>query len=205
MLLSNATNSGLRLVIPTVIASLVGAVTGQLITRTRRLKWPVAWGSVILMIGTFSLCLLRRGLPEFAYIAVMVPSSVGQGLFFPGSFMAILAASGQKEQAVITSTFLLWRSLGLVVGVAYGGLVVQNALVYYLRLYIDAPDKEDIITAVRRSVELVAKLDEPLRSQVASSYDAAIRLSFAICAIMAAFTVAWILPIKLPRLQKRKC
>ena len=119
--------------------------------------------------------------------------------------MAILAASGQKEQAVITSTFLLWRSLGLVVGVAYGGLVVQNALVYYLRLYIDAPDKEDIITAVRRSVELVAKLDEPLRSQVASSYDAAIRLSFAICAIMAAFTVAWILPIKLPRLQKRKC
>lgn len=204
MLLSNATDSGLRLVLPTILASGAGALTGQLITRTRRLKWPVGWGSVLFFTGCISLCLLRRGLPEAVYVAVQIPSSVGIGFLFPGAFMGVLTTSRQSEQAVITSMLILWRSLGLVIGVAYSGLVVQNALPHYLRLYVDAPDKEELIAKVRRSVELVAKLEEPVRSQVASSYEASIRLSFIICVLFAAVAVALVLPIKLPRLPRRK-
>lgn len=122
----------------------------------------------------------------------------------PGNFMALLATTPHRDQAVITSTLVLWRSLGLVLGVAYSGLVVQNGLRYYLRLYIDAPDKEDIIDRVRRSVELVARLEEPLRSQVTASYEASIKISFYICAVLAAIVGALLLPIKLPRLPERK-
>jgi hypothetical protein len=204
VLLSNATSSGLRLILPTIASSAVGALTGHLITRTRNLKWPLTAGAVTLVFGCVCLSLLRADLPQAVYVAVMVPSSISQGFLFPGAFMSILATTPHRDQAVITGTLVLWRSLGLVIGVAYSGLVVQNGLRYYLRLWIDAPDKEDIIERVRRSVELVPKLEEPLRSQVTASYEASIRISFIICAVAAVGVAVLLLPLKLPRLPERK-
>lgn len=55
--------------------------------------------------------------------------------------MAVLAVSEQAEQAVVTSTLILWRSLGMVLGVAVSSLVMQNALVYYLDLMVIGPEK----------------------------------------------------------------
>ncbi|KAI6785416.1 uncharacterized protein J7T54_007058 [Emericellopsis cladophorae] len=204
VLLSSATDSGLRLVMPSIVASVFGAFTGFAITWTRRLKWPPMLGSSLLLLGCVSLSLLRRDLPEIVYNLALVPSSVGQGFAFSGTFMALLASSQQKEQAVVTSTLILWRSLGLVVGVAYASLVVQNALRYYLNIYVDdIPDKAEMIENVRKSVELVAKLEQPLRDQVVMSYEAAIRLTFMTLSILSAVAVLIIIPIKLPRLPKR--
>lgn len=58
--------------------------------------------------------------------------------------MAILAVSEQAEQAVVTSTLMLWRSLGTVIGVAASSLVLQNALVKYLDAFVSGPDKEEV-------------------------------------------------------------
>jgi hypothetical protein len=55
--------------------------------------------------------------------------------------MAILAVSEQGEQAVVTSTLILWRSLGTVLGVASSSLVLQNALLYNLNEKVTGPDK----------------------------------------------------------------
>lgn len=71
-------------------------------------------------------------------------ASMGQGFQFPGTFMAILAVSEQAEQAVVTSTLMLWRSLGTVIGVAASSLVLQNALVKYLDAFVSGPDKEEV-------------------------------------------------------------
>lgn len=203
VLLSSATDSGLRLVVPTIVASGFGAFTGFAITWSRRLKWPSMLGTSFFLLGCISLTLLKRDLPEVVYELVLVPASIGQGFQFSGSFMALLASSDQKEQAVVTSTLILWRSLGLVVGVAHSSLVVQNALRYYLNIYVDAPNKEEIIDKVRRSVDLLPKLEEPLREQVVMSYEAALRLAFVTCAVIAAVSVVLIMPIRLPRLPKR--
>lgn len=138
------------------------------------------------------------------YLLVLVPSSLGQGFQFPGTFMAILACSAQTEQAVVTSTLILWRSLGMVLGVALSSLVVQNALVYYIRLYVEGADRETIIGRVRASVEAIAQLDQPYREQVVRSYEAALRLTFACCILVAAISVLLIWPVKLPRLALRK-
>jgi hypothetical protein len=61
---------------------------------------------------------------------------------FPATFMAVLAVSEQAEQAVVTSTLILWRSLGTVLGVASSSLVLQNALLYYLNEKVVGPDKD---------------------------------------------------------------
>ncbi|PFH61560.1 hypothetical protein XA68_16983 [Ophiocordyceps unilateralis] len=204
VLLSSATSSGLRLVIPSMVASVAGTGVGFAVTWTRRLKWPVLWGTLSYLVGCICLFLLRRELPPAVYLAALVPGAIGQGLQFPGTFMAVLACSAQSEQAVVTSTLILWRSLGLVLGVASSSLVVQNALVYYLARYVRGPDAADVMDGVRASVEAVALLRQPYRDQVIRSYEAALALAFACCIALAAVSVALIAPVKLPRLRVGK-
>ncbi|WQF80417.1 Putative sugar transporter, major facilitator superfamily, MFS transporter superfamily [Colletotrichum destructivum] len=204
VLLTTATSSGLRLVIPSLVSSAVGTATGFLITYTRRLKWPVLTGAVALLVGTVALSSMRRGWASWVYLFCLVPSSIGQGFQFPGSFMAILVASEQREQAVVTSTLILWRSLGMVLGVASSSLVVQNALVGYLDEYVQGPDKDEVIRKVRESVESIVKLPELYREQVVMSYEAALRTTFLCCTVIAFLSVCLLVPIKLPRLGSRK-
>lgn len=204
VLLSSATASGLRLVLPTLVASMAGTGTGFAITWSRRLKWPLLAGTLFYLVGCLCLCLLRRDLPAVVYLVALVPSSLGQGFQFPGTFMAVLACSPQEEQAVVTSTLILWRSLGMVLGVASSSLVVQNALVYYLDRHVRGPDRLAVIARVRASVDAIAHLDQPYRLQVIRSYEAALRLTFVCCVAMAALSVLLIWPVKLPRLAAKK-
>lgn len=118
--------------------------------------------------------------------------------------MAILAASTQREQAVVTSTLVLWRCLGQVLGVASSSLVLQNALNYYLAWYVRGEESAEVIARVRRSVEEVLKLPAPYQDQVRDSYEAALRLTFMTCAFFALVSVLTVLPIKLPRLGPKK-
>ncbi|KAF4986412.1 hypothetical protein FDECE_15969 [Fusarium decemcellulare] len=204
VLLTSATSSGLRLIIPTAAASITGTLVGFAVTWTGRLKWPVVSGTICLLIGTIGLSVLQRNLPPIVYLLILLPSSIGQGFQFPGTFMAILAASAQTEQAVVTSTLMLWRSLGSVLGVASSSLVVQNALIHYLDVFVQGDERDDVIRRVRASVEEVFKLKPEYREQVVLSYEAALRLTFISCTVLAVVSVLLIAPIKLPRLGVRK-
>ena len=144
VLLESATSSGLRLVVPTLCSSGVGTATGFIITYTRRLKPPLVAGTALLLIGTAGLTFMKRGLADWVYLLYLIPSSMGTGFMFPGTFMAVLAVSDQSEQAVVTSTLILWRSLGGVLGVATSSLVLQNALRYFLDETVVGPEKEDV-------------------------------------------------------------
>lgn len=151
-----------------------------------------------------SLASMQRGWPTFFYILCLALPSAGNGFQFPGTFMAILAVADQSSQAVVTSTLILWRSLGSVLGVACSSLVVQNALWYYLEKFVSGPDKEAVIEQVRQSVESIRDLEPAYREQVVQSYEAAIRLTFLCCAALGLVSVLLVLPMKLPRLGNRK-
>ncbi|KAM5348264.1 hypothetical protein ACJ41O_008088 [Fusarium nematophilum] len=204
VLLTSATSSGLRLIIPTVASSITGTLVGFAVTWTGHLKWPVQSGTICILIGTVGLSLLRRDLPSTVYLLILLPSSIGQGFQFPGTFMAILAASAQTEQAVVTSTLMLWRSLGMVLGVASSSLVVQNALLHYLNEFVQGDRRDEVIRRVRSSVEEILKLEPKYREQVVLSYEAALRLTFVCCTVFALASVLLVAPIKLPRLGVRK-
>lgn len=204
VLLTSATSSGLRLVIPTIASSFTGTMVGFAVEWTRRLKWPVLTGTICTLIGTIGLSCLNRDLPDKLYLLILLPSSIGQGFQFPGTFMAILVASTQAEQAVVTSTLILWRCIGQVLGVASSSLVLQNALNFYLAQYVQGDQSADVISRVRKSVEEVVKLEPPYQDQVRQSYEAALRLTFMTCAVIATASVLTILPIKLPRLGRKK-
>jgi hypothetical protein len=165
VLLESATNSGLRLVVPSIAASAVGTATGFLITWTKRMKWLLVCGVVLYLIGTVALSGMQRGMPDWAYLLFLVPSAMGQGFLFPTTFMAVLAVSEQSEQAVVTSTLILWRSLGTVLGVAVSSLVLQNALVIYLEEMVTGPDRENVWHSLlcTTSVSKFSKLTETNR------------------------------------------
>jgi hypothetical protein len=73
--------------------------------------------------------------------------------------MSVLAVSEQAEQAVVTSTLILWRSMGNVLGVAISSLVLQNALLIYLEQKVIGPDKEDVRT-LQSTFSLWTRADE---------------------------------------------
>ncbi|RYP78545.1 hypothetical protein DL771_000498 [Monosporascus sp. 5C6A] len=213
VVLTSATESGLYLVVPTAMTSTCGTLTGFLITWTRRLKWPLTLGTSLYVLGTAALASIQRGWPTPLYLLLLMPSSMAQGFQFPGTFVALLASSTQREQAVVTSALMLWRALGSVLGVATSSLVLQNALFRYLSLYVvaDGVDGRDeawkraLIARVRESVEAIARLtNESVREQVVLSYQAAVRVTFLCCVAVAVVSAALIAPIRLPRLGDRK-
>ncbi|KAI8965851.1 MFS general substrate transporter [Daldinia sp. FL1419] len=211
VLLTSATTSGLYLVVPVATASTTGTMTGFLISYTRRLKWPLVSGTILYLLGTALLALMRRGWPTWTYLLCLVPTSMAQGFQFPGTFLAVLAASEHREQAVVTSTLVLWRALGSVLGVAFSSLVLQNALVRYLAQYVVPPEgegeewKNALIEKIRESVEAVAAMPEgAVRDQVVASYEASIRLTFLFLVGFATISALLVLPVKLPRLGARK-
>lgn len=193
--------------LPSLIASLTGVATGILISKTRRLKWPLVLGTGLFFVGLLCLTTMRRSWPAAAFLLALVPSSMAQGLQFPGTFMALLAVCDQRRQAVVTTTLVLWRSLGNVLGVAGSSLVVQNALLYYLREFVDVGSeegKEEIIALVRSKVEAVRDLAPGVQEQVIRSYESALRMAFGCSAALALVSCLIIAPVKLPRLQKKK-
>jgi hypothetical protein len=146
---------------------------------------------------------MRIGMPDWVYLLFLVPSSMGQGFLFPGAFIALLSLSEQAEQAVVTSTMTLWRSLGMVLGVASSSLVVQNALVVYLDRMVTGPEKERVVNDVRKSIQAIADLPEHYRLQVIDAYAASLRLTFMLTAVLALIGVVIIVGIQVPRLGKR--
>ncbi|KAI2615669.1 MFS general substrate transporter [Hypoxylon sp. NC1633] len=213
VLLTSATTSGLYLVVPVITASATGTLTGFLISYTRRLKWPLTLGTLLYLLGTALLSCMRRGWPVWVYLIALTPSAAGQGFQFPGTFMAVLAASPHREQAVVTSTLVLWRALGSVLGIAFSSLVLQNALRSFLTRLVAAPPGEPdpaawkaaLVERVRQSVEAVAQLpDGEVKDQVVASYEASVRLTFLCLVALAAVSVLLVIPVKLPRLGSRR-
>ncbi|KAL2158603.1 hypothetical protein VTH06DRAFT_4085 [Thermothelomyces fergusii] len=204
VLLTSATTSGFRLVVSSGVAAAAGTATGFLISHTRRLKWPLVLGTSLSVVGALCLTSMQRGWPALSYVLCLLPGASGVGFQFPGTFMAVLAVSEQREQAVVTSTLILWRSLGQVLGVACTSLVVQNALWHFLEALVPpGPDKEAVVARARKSVEAIRDLPLEFREPVVRSYEAALRVTFGCCTALAVVGLLLILPVRLPRLGKR--
>jgi len=203
VLLTSATTSGFRLVVSSAVASAAGTATGFLINYTRRLKWPLVLGNSLNVAGAICLASMQRGWPALLYVLCLLPGAAGAGFQFPGTFMAVLSVSEQREQDVVSCTLILWRSLGQVLGVACSSLVVQNALWYYLDAFVSGPDKDGVVAKVRKSVEAIRDLPVEYRESVVRSYDAALRVTFGCCIVLALVGLLLIVPIRLPRLGKR--
>jgi MFS family permease len=142
--LETASVSGFRLAGPSVALTICGVSAGFIMTATGRMKWLIVTGSVSMLIGATCLSSMWEDIPSWLATIFLVPSSIGQGLSFPATSLAVLATSTQEDQAVMTSTLILWRSLGIVMGVSVSSLILQNALTAYLEQLVTGHNKNEV-------------------------------------------------------------
>jgi MFS family permease len=142
--LESASVSGFRLAGPSVALTICGVSAGFIMTATGRMQWLIVLGSCCMLIGGILLSVLWDGIPTWLVTIFLAPPSIGQGLAFPATSVAVLATSTQVDQAVMTSTLILWRSLGVVMGVSISSVILQNALTAYLNSFVTGPNKEEV-------------------------------------------------------------
>lgn len=173
--LESASLSGFRLAGPSVALTVCGVSCGFIMTATGRMRWLIVTGTLSMLVGAVGLSALWAGIPAWLATVFLIPSSVGQGLGFPATSLAVLATSSQAEQAVMTSTLLLWRSLGVVMGVAVSSLILQNALMVYLERFVTGAHKDEVCLNVGgagywRCAVADVQIDYPDGAQVGSQY-----------------------------------
>ncbi|KAH9881913.1 hypothetical protein J1614_001084 [Plenodomus biglobosus] len=202
--LESASISGFRLAGPSVALTICGVSAGFIMTATGRMKWLIVVGSLFMLLGATCLSSMWDTIPTWLATMFLVPSSIGQGLSFPATSLAVLATSTQQDQAVMASTLILWRSLGIVMGVSLSSLILQNALAVYLERFVTGHGKDKIIQHVRKSVRSIIDLDPKHQAQVIDAYSQSLRLVFISAIVMFVIVNALVFAIQLPHLRKKK-
>jgi hypothetical protein len=150
--------AGLRISIPALFTTVCGLLTGFFLTWSGRMKSPQVLGAICMIIGGVATSMMWESTPTWLSTLAIAAPYAGQGFMFPATIIGLLATSSQKDQAVMMTTLILWRNLGIVLGVAVSSLVLQNALVTYLEMFVSGTDKEEVIARVRMSVRAVLDL-----------------------------------------------
>ncbi|EDU42104.1 conserved hypothetical protein [Pyrenophora tritici-repentis Pt-1C-BFP] len=171
--LESASVSGFRLAGPSVALTICGVSAGFIMTATGRMKWLIVVGSLAMLLGATS------------------------------TSLAVLATSTQEDQAVMSSTLILWRSLGIVMGVSISSLILQNALKMNLEKLVTGHNKAKITHRVRKSVHSIIDLDPKHQSQVIQAYSQSLRLVFISAIIMFVVVNVLVFTIDLPHLKKK--
>ncbi|KAF2747843.1 MFS general substrate transporter [Sporormia fimetaria CBS 119925] len=202
--LKSPSDSGFRLAGPSVALTICGVSAGFIMTATGNMKWLIISGSLSMLLGAICLSAMWDGIPLWLATVFLGPPSVGQGLAFPATSLAVLASSSQEEQAVMTSTLILWRSLGIVMGVSLSSLILQNALRGNLERLVKGVDKVKIIERVRKSVQAIKELEPVQQSQVIEAYTRSLRVTFISAIGVFVVVVLLLIPIRFPNLKKQQ-
>lgn len=202
--LDSASVSGLRMAASSLAVMVAGVSAGFIMTATHRMKPLMTSGSLICLVGAVALTAMWHGIPPGLATALIVPTGAGLGLSFPATSLAVIATSPDAEQAVMTSSLSLFRSLGGVFGVAVSSLLVQNVLGRQLDARVVEPNKDDVIRLVKRSVHAIFDLDPVHRGQVVLAYESSLRWAFASAALLFVLVNVCVWPIRLPRLGEGK-
>ncbi|KAF2659079.1 MFS general substrate transporter [Lophiostoma macrostomum CBS 122681] len=202
--LESPSMSGFRLAGPSVALTICGVSSGFIMTATGRMKWLIVVGSLFMLVGGVCLSAMWDGIPSWLATLFLAPASLGQGLAFPAISIAVLATSTQEDQAVMTSTLTVWRSLGTVMGVSCSSLILQNALTAYLAQLVTGEDKDDVILRVRKSVRAIRYLDPQQQSQVIDAYSRSLRVTFISAIAMFVIVNILVFSIELPNLRRRR-
>lgn len=107
--------------------------------------------------------------------------------------------------AVSTSSLIMMRSLGSILGVSTSSLIVQNALIYALEAHVTGPEAEKraIIDKVRKSVHAIFDLEGRYKAQVSAAYGVALRWAFAWSVCMAAAFLLCVWRVDVPSIRRK--
>ncbi|KAG0650246.1 putative transporter [Hyphodiscus hymeniophilus] len=180
VLKDSASKAGLRLAIPSLATPVGGLIAGFIMSRWGLLSQLVRAGCFFMVLGNGLICSLRYHDSTWKYILYLFPANVGQGIVFPSILFTNISAF---EQSLSTSMVYLFRSMGMVWGVAAASTIIQNVLSSRLPSALSGiPKKEKkrakIIEDIRHSVTVLRDLDPEIQDLARRVYFDALRYTF---------------------------
>jgi MFS family permease len=118
------------------VASLPGTITtvpcailvGVVVAVTGRYRWALWVGWALTCLGIGLLTLLDEETSVVQWVFIQGVSGLGIGCLFPSISIAVQASVPQREVGVAATLVLFFRSLGQALGVAVGGVILDNQL-----------------------------------------------------------------------------
>ena len=169
VLKDSASKAGLRLAIPSLSTPVGGLIAGFVMSRWGKLSQLVRAGCFFMILGNGLIASLQYHDSSWKYILYLFPANIGQGIVFPSILFTNISAFEQSrefvsvamqartdrviEQAVSTSMVYLFRSMGMVWGVAAASTIIQNILSSKLPGALSGiPNKEKVIPLSSTSI-----------------------------------------------------
>ena len=154
-------------------------VVGIVCAKTGRYRWAIWTGWVLTTLGCGLLVLLKPGVSIPAWVFLNVPVAIGTGMIFPAMALAIQAAGRPQDAGHSVAFYSFLRVFGQSLGVAIGGVAVQNqikkklleypafatladayskdatALVSIIKAMQDGTEKKQLIQAYADSLQII--------------------------------------------------
>ena len=127
--------AGISLFPVTFTVAPLSIVIGIAISKSGRYRWAVWSGWTILVLGLGLLNLLGPATTVAQWIFITVVSGIGLGVLFPSLQFQLQAASDPKQLAFAVAMFQFFRTAGMTMGIAFGGVIFQNQLERELKKY----------------------------------------------------------------------
>jgi MFS family permease len=131
----NTTITGVAVFPETFTVAPVAVIAGVLIGKFGDFRWAVWFGWTVTILGMGILYLLNVNTSTVAWIFLNLVPGIGTGALYPALQFSIQSACADKDLAAAVSMYSFFRSLGQTLGVAIGGIVLQNQLVIKIRAY----------------------------------------------------------------------
>jgi EmrB/QacA subfamily drug resistance transporter len=186
---ASATEAGLRM-LPLVAGSLVAAaISGRLVSRSRRYKaYPIA-GAALIASGLFLMSSLDSHSSDVLTALDMLTVGLGMGLVMQVVILIAQNHAPRRHMGVATSTATFARAIGGSIGVAVLGAVFASRLSSELAGLGPAADRLAGAGA-RLDPDQVRALPAALKPDVLTAFTHALGVTFTVGAVVAAAAIA---------------
>lgn len=131
----NTTITGVAVFPETFTVAPVAVIVGILIGKFGIFRWAVWSGWTVTVLGMGILYILDVNTSIVGWIFLNLIPGIGTGALYPAMQFSIQSACADEDLAAAVSMYSFFRSLGQTLGVAIGGVVLQNQLAIKLQKY----------------------------------------------------------------------
>ncbi|CCM04545.1 uncharacterized protein FIBRA_06726 [Fibroporia radiculosa] len=182
VLLTSASEAGAHLIPNGVSISLGSLFAGWIMHQTGRYKRLNLIFGLFPFVAAILISLMREDSPPAQLWLSIIPLGFGNAVVLQTMLIALLAHLPESSMAVGTGFGQLFRGIGQVGGVAISAAVFQSVLTSELRKRITGIGSEEMITNIRHSATLVARLPPDLQRAARDSYAISLRVVFLMAA-----------------------
>jgi MFS family permease len=183
----SASKAGLLLV-PCITTGVMGSLaSGFYMKRTGRYYFLTGSAYTLLLCGLTAVLLFSGTVAELVPGMVLgtCMASIGNGIGVTTTLIALIATVAHSDQAIVTASSYLFRSLGSVFGIAMGATAFNSALRSRLEHALGrGEDAEEVARKVRESISYLKELEPSVREVVRDAYGSSARAAFGVCLVL---------------------